>query len=119
MQQAEREAAETAAARARLATDGPVLLSELAGGRALDPGAFRLFLAVLGDALAARLPGESESSATTGDGTMEVRLKLVDANRIVRIPTEDGVLSGPEHIIEILDMASTPSGESVDGGLAA
>lgn len=103
-EQAEREAAETAAARARLATGGPVLLSELAGPRALDPGAFRLFLAVLGDALAARTPGESESGAITGDGTMEVRLKLVDADRIVEIPTEDGVLSGPEHIIEILDL---------------
>lgn len=117
--QAEREAAETAAARARLATDGPVLLSELAGGRALDTGAFRLFLAVLGDALAARAPGESESFATTGDGTMEVRLKLVDANRIVRIPTEDGVLSGPEHIVEILDVAPASGGESADAGRAA
>ncbi|HEY3872284.1 MAG TPA: TIGR02677 family protein [Actinocrinis sp.] len=105
-EQAEREAAETAAARARLVTDGPVLLSELAGPRALDPAAFRLFLAVLGDALAARVPGESESGATTGDGTMEVRLKLVDADRMIEIPTEDGVLSGPEHIVEILDLAS-------------
>ncbi len=103
-EQAEREAAETAAARARLATDGPVLLSELAGPRMLDPDAFRLFLAVLGDALAARTPGESQSGAITGDGTMEVRLKLVDADRIVEIPTEEGVLSGPEHIIEILDL---------------
>ncbi|MGH6656179.1 MAG: TIGR02677 family protein [Actinocrinis sp.] len=112
-EQAEQEAAQTAQARARLATDGPVLLSELAGPRALDPGAFRLFLAVLGDALAARTPGESESGAITGDGTMEVRLKLVDADRIVRIPTEDGVLSGPEHIIEILDLvpaAASPHG---------
>lgn len=110
-EQAEREAAETAAARARLATDGPVLLSELAGPRALDPGVFRLFLAVLGDALAARAPGESESGAITGDGTMEVRLKLVDAERIVEIPTEDGVLSGSEHIIEILDLVPPlPSG---------
>jgi uncharacterized protein (TIGR02677 family) len=107
-EQAEREAAETAAARARLATDGPVLLSELGGPDGLDPHAFRLFLTVLGDALASRMPGEAESSATTGDGTMEVRLKLVDAGQIVEIPTEDGVLSGPEHIIEILDLV--PSG---------
>jgi uncharacterized protein (TIGR02677 family) len=105
-EQAEREAAETAEARARLATDGPVLLSELAEPRALDPGAFRLFLAMLGDALAARTPGESQSGAITGDGTMEVRLKLVDADRVVEIPTEDGVLSGPEHIIEILDLVA-------------
>lgn len=105
MAQAEREAAETAAARARLATAGPVLLSELGGPQGLDPLAFRLFLGVLGDALAARGPGESESSAVTGDGTMEVRLKLVDGDKTVEIRTAQGVLSGPEHIVEILDLA--------------
>lgn len=104
-EQAEAEAAQTAAARSQLATDGPTLLSELGGPEGLDRQAFRLFLAVLGDALAARVPGEAECSATTGDGTMEVRLKLVDASTIVEIPTQDGVLSGPEHIIEILDLA--------------
>ena len=55
--QAEREAAETAEARWRLRTPGPTLLSDL---DVLDPRAFRLFLALLGDALAARLPGEAE-----------------------------------------------------------
>jgi uncharacterized protein (TIGR02677 family) len=105
-EQAEREAAETACARARLATGGPALLSEIAGPQGLDPHAFRLFLGVLGDALAARLPGESESSAITGDGTMEVRLKLVDAERRIEIATEDGVLSGPEHVIEIVDLTA-------------
>lgn len=104
-EQAEAEAVQTSAARSRLATDGPTLLSELGGPEGLDRQAFRLFLAVLGDALAARVPGEAECSATTGDGTMEVRLKLVDASTIVEIPTQDGVLSGPEHIIEILDLA--------------
>ena len=104
-EQAELEAAQTAAARSRLATDGPTLLSELAGSAGLDRQAFRLFLAVLGDALAARMPGESQCSATTGDGTMEVRLKLVDESEIIDIPTEDGVLTGPEHTIEILDLA--------------
>jgi uncharacterized protein (TIGR02677 family) len=101
-----REAEQTAAARRRLATTGgPVLLSRLAGRDGLDPRAFRLFLAVLGDALAARGPGEASSTATTGDGTMEVRLTLVDANRIIEIPTADGVLRGQEHLIEILDLA--------------
>ncbi|MBR7838154.1 TIGR02677 family protein [Actinospica durhamensis] len=104
-EQAEAEAAQTAAARSRLATDGPTLLSELGGPEGLDRQAFRLFLAVLGDALAARVPGEAECSAMTGDGTMEVRLKLVDESTIIDIPTQDGVLSGPEHIIEILDLA--------------
>ena len=104
VEQAELEALQTAAARSRLATDGPTLLSELGGHEGLDRAAFRLFLAVLGDALAARMPGEAECSATTGDGTMEVRLKLVDESKIVDIQTEDGVLSGPEHIVEILDL---------------
>jgi uncharacterized protein (TIGR02677 family) len=100
------EAEQTAAARRRLATtDGPVLLSRLGGPDGLDPRAFRLFLAVLGDALAARGPGEASAIATTGDGTMEVRLTLMDADRIVEIETEDGVLRGPEHLIEIIDLS--------------
>lgn len=52
-------------------TDGQVLLSELGE---LDSTAFRLFLARLGDALAAREPGTIEVRTTTADGTMEVRL---------------------------------------------
>jgi hypothetical protein len=36
---------------------------------------------------------------------MEVRLTLVDADRIVEIATEDGVLRGPEHLIEIIDLS--------------
>lgn len=107
-ERAEREAAEIAEARRLLATDGPVLLSELAGDEGLDPRAFRLFLSVLGDALAARRPGTATTTATSGDGTMEIRLKLVDAGTIVAIPTEDGVLSGPEHMVEIIDLTARP-----------
>lgn len=107
-EQAELETEQTAAARSRLATDGPTLLSELGGPQGLDRRAFRLFLAVLGDALSARMPGETQCSATVADGSMEVRLKLVDESKIIDIPTEDGVLSGPEHVIEILDL--TPAG---------
>ena len=100
-ERADREAAETAAARARLRTGGPVLLSEMG---VLDPKAFRLFLSLLGDALAARLPGDSEVKAITGDGSMEVRLSLVPDGGEVRIATEEGVLTGPEHVIEITDL---------------
>ncbi|WP_345005837.1 TIGR02677 family protein [Streptosporangium album] len=100
-EQAEREAAETAAARARLCTDGPARLSEL---DVLDPKAFRLFLGLLGDALSARFPGESEVKVVTGDGSMEVRLSQVAGGGQVEIRTEDGVLTGPEHLIEITDL---------------
>jgi uncharacterized protein (TIGR02677 family) len=103
---AEREAAEIAEARRLLATDGPVLLSELSGPDGLDPRAFRLFLSVLGDALAARRPGAATTTVTSGDGSMEIRLKLVDAERVVTVHTDDGVLSGPEHVVEIVDLTA-------------
>jgi hypothetical protein len=70
----------------------------------VDSRAFRLFLSVLGDALAVRRPGVTTTTATSGDGTMEIRLKLVDATRTVSVPTVDGVLSGPEHVVEIIDL---------------
>lgn len=101
--QAAREALETSAARQRLRTTGPTLLSELGE---LDTRAFRLFLALLGDALAARLPGDTEVTTTTSDGTMEIRLSLVPDGDIVRIPTEDGVLRGPQHVVEIIDLVA-------------
>lgn len=104
--EAEREAAELAEARRRLATGGPILLSQIGE---LDVRSFRLFLGVLGDALAARLPGDTEVKTTTSDGSLEVRLSLVsagpDAAEVV-IETEDGVLRGPEHLIEITDLAN-------------
>jgi uncharacterized protein (TIGR02677 family) len=90
-----------AAARERLATAGPVLLSEFGQ---LDTRAFRLFLGLLGDALSAREPGETEVKTTTSDGTMEIRLTLVRDAGAVRIDTEDGVLHGPEHVVEITDL---------------
>jgi uncharacterized protein (TIGR02677 family) len=95
------EAVETGLARVRLCTDGPVPLSRLGE---LDAPAFRLFLGLLGDALAARSPEDTEVRTTTGDGTMEIRLSLVPEGGTVRIPTEDGVLSGPEHLVEIIDL---------------
>ena len=72
--QAEQEAAQTAEARRRLRTSGPTLLSDL---DVLDPRAFRLFLSLLGDALATRAPGDTEVKTVTNDGSLEVRLRLV------------------------------------------
>ena len=100
---AEHEAAQTAEARRRLATTGPTLLSGLG---VLDPRAFRLFLALLGDALAVRRPGDTEVKTVTSDGTLEIRLSLVPGGGAAAITTADGVLTGPEHVIEITDFAS-------------
>jgi uncharacterized protein (TIGR02677 family) len=102
--QAEYEAAQTTEARRRLRTRGPTLLSDL---DVLDPRAFRLFLALLGDALAARRPGETEVKTMTSDGTMEIRLSLVPDGSTATLRTEHGILTGPEHVIEITDL--TPS----------
>jgi uncharacterized protein (TIGR02677 family) len=99
--QAEQEAAQTAEARQRLRTSGPTLLSDL---DVLDPGAFRLFLGLLGDALAARAPGDTEVKTVTNDGSLEVRLRLAADGGTATIKTEDGVLTGPEHVIEITDL---------------
>jgi uncharacterized protein (TIGR02677 family) len=100
-QQAEQEAAQTAEARRRLQTSGPVLLSDL---DVLDPRAFRLFLSLLGDALAARAADETEVKTVTNDGSLEVRLRLVAGGGTASIVTEDGLLTGPEHVIEITDL---------------
>jgi len=99
--QAEHEAAQTAEARRRLRTSGPALLSDL---DVLDPRSFRLFLSLLGDALAARVPGDTEVKTVTSDGSLEVRLRLVPDGGTAVIKTEDGVLTGPEHVIEITDL---------------
>ena len=99
--QAEQEAAQTAEARRRLRTSGPTLLSDV---DVLDPRAFRLFLSLLGDALATRAPGDTEVKTVTSDGSLEVRLCLVAEGGTAVIKTEDGVLTGPEHVIEITDL---------------
>jgi hypothetical protein len=70
----------------------------------LDPRSFRLFLSLLGDALAARAPGDTEVKAITNDGSLEVRLRLVPGGGTATIKTEDGVLTGPEHVVEITDL---------------
>ncbi|MFG1998606.1 TIGR02677 family protein [Spirillospora sp. NPDC048911] len=95
---AERE--QTEAARRRLATGRPTLLSDL--GK-LDRQEFPLFLRLLGDALAAGPPGPDGVIRTrTSDGTLAVTLEPRDG--LAEIVTEDGVLRGPDHEITIVDL---------------
>jgi uncharacterized protein (TIGR02677 family) len=102
-ERAEQESAQLAAARARLATESPVLLSSF---QKLDTLEFRLLLALLGDALAARVPGEDHVTTSSSDGTMLVRLSVLPDAPPVEIHTVDGVLRGPEHLIEIIDLTA-------------
>jgi uncharacterized protein (TIGR02677 family) len=101
--QADQEAEQAAEARRRLRTEAPTLLSDL---DVLDPRSFRLFLSLLGDALAARAPGDTEVKTVTSDGSLEIRLRLVPGGGTAVVKTEDGVLTGPEHVIEITDLTS-------------
>jgi uncharacterized protein (TIGR02677 family) len=103
---AERAAAEadqTAAARARLISDGPVPLSQL--GK-LDTDAFELFLSLLGHALSARHPDAPETRTTVGDGSLEVVLTPIPGAGPVEIHTEQGVFRGPDHLLHIIDLSS-------------
>jgi uncharacterized protein (TIGR02677 family) len=106
---ATREAAETAAARAALVTAHPTRLTHL--GR-LDPAAFRLFLALLGDALAARTPGQRAVATTTSDGSMAIRLTALENAGIAEVETAHGVFRGPDHLVEIVDLASDDAEEA-------
>lgn len=100
---AAREAAEAAAVRVALATTRPTRLADLGE---LDPGSFRLFLALLGDALSARRPGDRVVSTTTTDGTMSIRLTALDDGTRAEITTPHGTFRGPDHLVEITDLTS-------------
>lgn len=98
---ARKQAEEMAAARARLATGGTVRLSELGE---LDPQAFGLFLQLLGDALATWRPGTRETVVTSNDGTMEIRMAVLDGGGTAEITTPGGTFRGPDHLVEIVDL---------------
>ncbi|WP_406362290.1 TIGR02677 family protein [Streptomyces sp. NBC_01579] len=99
---AAKQAAETAAARARLVTDGITRLSELGE---LDPTSFQFFLQLLGDALATWRPGMRHTVATSNDGSMEIRLSALADGGEAEVRTPSGTFRGPDHLIEIVDLA--------------
>lgn len=95
---AREQAEQTAAARRRVATDGPVRLSAFG---VLDRDAFRLFLALLGDGLAALGPGHDRAEVYTSDGGLRVRITRVPGAGHATLRTVDGDLSGPDHEVDI------------------
>jgi len=98
------EAQQTAAARERLLTERPIRLGEL---DRLEPDAFALFLALLGDALSRRAPGQREIRASSGDGSLEILLAPVPNGGLVEIHTDAGVFRGSDHVLQIVDLAAT------------
>jgi uncharacterized protein (TIGR02677 family) len=99
------QAAETAAARAALLAKVGVAV-RLSDVSTLEPGAFRLFLGLLGDALAAATPGQSEVRTVTADGSLAVRLVALPDPEIAEIDTGAGIFRGPDHLLQITDMVA-------------
>ncbi|WP_435837313.1 TIGR02677 family protein [Streptomyces aurantiacus] len=97
------QAAQTRQARDRLVTGGPVRLSRLGE---LDPLAFQLFLRLLSDALATWRPGTTTTVASSGDGTMEIRLTALGDGSTAEVRTPDGVFRGPDHLVDIVDLTA-------------
>ncbi|WP_228759884.1 TIGR02677 family protein [Pseudactinotalea sp. HY158] len=95
---ARHESEQTAAARSRILTGGPRPLSSFGE---LDPEAFRLFLGLLGDALAAMGPAADTSQVHTSDGELTVTLTRIPGAATMVLTTPDGRLSGPDHLVDI------------------
>ncbi|MEV4867690.1 TIGR02677 family protein [Streptomyces syringium] len=109
---AAKQAAETAAARARLATSGATRLSALGE---LDPLAFGLFLQLLGDALATWRPGMTRTTATSNDGSMEIRLTDPGDGAVAEIITPGGTFRGPDHIVDLTGLTGLTGLTDGDG----
>jgi uncharacterized protein (TIGR02677 family) len=99
--QLQEEHVQIEAARQRLATGRPTLLSELGP---LDAHAFALFLSLLGEALTAQtMPGETVE-LQSGDGLLRIRLQPLDAGSRAEITTPAGIFAGRDHQITITRM---------------
>lgn len=105
---AREEAEQIAVARRRILTHGPRPLSAFGE---LDPDAFRLFIGLLGDALAAMGPGADTAQVHTSDGELTVTLRRMPGAGIAVIRTEDGELSGPDHLVDIASAVEESVGE--------
>jgi uncharacterized protein (TIGR02677 family) len=96
------EAAQTERARRRLALGRETRLSELG---TLDRHAFRLVLALLGEALASQTDPERPVERRTMDGTLEVRLEPLGPTSYAEIETEIGSFAGRDHRLTIRAVA--------------
>lgn len=95
------ESAQTAAARRQLATGRETRLSEL---EVLDRHSFRLFLTLLGEALAYQTHPDQPVERLTGDGTLLIRLQPLGAGSRAVIETELGHFAGRDHAIMIREV---------------
>jgi uncharacterized protein (TIGR02677 family) len=99
--QLQEEHAQIQAARRRLATGQPIKLSELGE---LDPHAFGLFLALLGEALAAQTDPDAGVEQASGDGLLRIRLQPLASGSRAEIHTPAGVFAGRDHLLTISEV---------------
>jgi uncharacterized protein (TIGR02677 family) len=92
------------AARAALATGSPTRLSDL--GR-LEPHAFQLFLALLGEALAAQASPDQTVLRQTADGLLQIRLEPLGQDTHASVETALGIFSGRDHLLTITPTMET------------
>jgi uncharacterized protein (TIGR02677 family) len=107
------ETAQTEAARTFLATSRETRLSEL--GR-LDAQTFRLFLTLLGEALAAQTNPDEPVERQTGDGTLAIRLVPLEPDSCAHLDTELGRFCGRDHrvlIRRLITATSLPADQQV------
>ncbi len=100
------EAAEVHAARSRLATGRDLRLSDIGE---LDESTFRLFLSLLGEALAAADPAEQPIETITGDGSLSIEMVPLEASASARIVTPLGTFMGRDYRLRITDLDSVSS----------
>lgn len=96
--QLEQENAQVEAARKRFANGKATRLSELGQ---LDRHEFRLFLALLAEALSAQGRPDDPVERTTADGLLRVRLEPLSPHTQARLDTELGRFSGRDHLITV------------------
>ncbi|MEU4387483.1 TIGR02677 family protein [Promicromonospora sp. NPDC023805] len=99
------QAEQTAAARRHILTSGPRPLSAFGE---LDPQAFKLFLGLLGDGLAAMGPDATTAQVHTSDGELTVTLTRVPEAGVAVLRTPDGEFSGPDHLVDIASSVAGP-----------
>lgn len=92
------ESRQIEAARTRLATGQPILLSELGN---LDSHAFGLFLGLLGEVLAQQAGPAATAEGTSGDGLLGIRLEPLGAASHAEIVTPSGMFAGRDHVLTI------------------
>ncbi|AEH09880.1 MULTISPECIES: TIGR02677 family protein [Protofrankia] len=98
-ERARRERAELEAIWRRLRTDGPIRLSAVAE---LGHEELSYLLDLLGHALDGPLDSSGARRATTSDGRVEIVARPTDDGRLAMIRTPRGVLTAPDHVVEII-----------------